>query len=100
MLHYAPVNVFHGPPTPGMGRENAGEMRIIDSFCTTGGLWMCGGFYSRVRCAGPGKQEKYGISACHYAGECGRIDDCCLIPGAVGSGIAVEITKKYLEGAV
>ncbi len=49
---------------------------------------------------GRGNTEKYGISSCHYAVECGRIDDCCLIPGAVGSGIAVEITEKNLEGAV
>ncbi len=39
----APVNVFHGPPTPGDTREWAVKVRVktremtkIDSFCATG----------------------------------------------------------------
>ncbi len=47
---------------------------------------------------GRGYTEKYGISSCRYAGECGRIDDCCFIPDAEGSGIAVEITEKKPRG--
>ncbi len=82
-----------------MGRENAGEMKNIDSFCTTGGPWMCGGF--------PGKTRRNRASRQAAAGECGRIDDCRFIP-AWGrcsrqwnsSGQLVEITQKILEGAV
>ena len=43
---------------------------------------------------GRGNTEKYGISSSHYVRECPRYDDCCLIPGAAGNGLAVEITEK------
>ncbi len=53
---------------------------------------------------GGGNTEKYGTLSCRHAGECGRIDENVASyqhgGGAVGSRIAVEITKKNLNGAV
>ena len=66
--------------------------------------WMCGGFYLLAWRTGLGKhvEIRYLVMPLSgYAGECGRINDCCLIVipmipawGRCSSGIAVEITKK------
>ncbi len=51
-------------PPPGMGRENVGEMRNIDSFCATG-VRGCAVALTRPRdVLSRGNTEKYSILSC------------------------------------
>ncbi len=69
------------------------------------GVCECAVAFTHARDAlGRRNTEKYGTSSCRYAGECGRFDKNVASyqhrGGAVGSGIAVEISKKNLMVAV